>query len=384
MLALFIFAPLAAKLRRAIPEGYSYIELLHRGDRTFCKLQLALQLIMQIVIFGIQLVAGSEILVALTGSSYQWMVVGMAATPLCYTVFSGLRTSVFTDALQYLAIAMAAATLLICFPGTTITIDPHPFTPLNPDLLWEFGISSAIGLTVAIFADHQQWQRAFAIQERQIVPTFYKAALMHGFVTLSLGTLGCLGSANGFQPTHIDLVGFEYVQTHYTAIFTPIFVVMAMCALISTLDSALCAFAALAMKELCPTEQPSLREGRMWMMILAFAGALIALQRPSLVTLWFIGSTIRLAAFVPTISSIVTTGATTRAHSRAIVAGLIVGGSIFTIGVTSGNFHMRTVGMVLTAVSPAIVLGLGYLCDRRQSVCPETSLVVNSDLSEAL
>jgi Na+/proline symporter len=360
MLALLIFAPLATKVRRALPEGYSYIEFLGRGDRTFQKLQLLLQLAMQIAIFGIQLVAGAEVLAVLTGGSYKWMVAGMALTPFCYTFFSGLRTSVFTDALQYFVIATSAALLLVYFPGSVATIDPHAFTPLNSDLLWEFGISSALGLIVAIFADHQQWQRAFAIKEEKIVRTFYEAAAMHGFVTLSLGTFGCLVFANEFQPNRIDLVGFEYVKTHYPTVFTPLFVVMAMCALISTLDSALCAFASLAMKELS-TGQPSLKRGRMWMVLLAFTGALIALQRPSLLTLWFIVSTIRLSAFIPTISSIIATGATTKLYSPATMAGLLFGGSIFTIGVTSGNFHIRTAGMILTLVLPGVILGIGAM-----------------------
>lgn len=360
MCALLIFAPLAAQVRRKLPTGYSYIEFLGIGDKSFLKFQLVLQLTMQIVIFAIQLVAGAEVLTVLTGGSYTAMVIGMATTPVCYTCFAGLRTSVFTDALQYVVIATSAAILLICFPGTITDIDPHPFKPLNTDLIWEFGLSSALGLIVAIFADHQQWQRAFAIVEHRIVPTFYKAAAMHGFVTLSLGTLGCLIFADGFQPNRFDLVGFEYVKTHYGALFTPLFVVMAMCALISTLDSALCAFASLAMKELS-TGSITLSKGRASMVLLAFAGSIIAIQRPSLLTLWFIGSTIRLSAFIPTIVSIIKKGATTRLYSQATLAGLFFGGGIFILGLTSGNSQLRTLGMLTSLLLPGLFLSIGTL-----------------------
>lgn len=360
MLALVIFAPLASKIRRTIPGGYNYIEFLKTGDQSFRMLQLILQLTMQVVIFAIQLVAGAELLSDLTGARYGYMVAGMALTPFCYTFFSGLRTSVFTDALQYVIIALAAAAILISFPGSVGTLDPHPFRPFNPDLLFEFGISSAVGLIVAIFADHQQWQRAFAVKEGLIVPTFYKAAAMHGFVTVSLGTLGCLIFANGFHPNRVDLVGFEYVKNSYAAIFVPIFVVMAMCALISTLDSGLCAFSSLAMKEL-PVGRLSLRSGRLWMVILAAGGAIVALQRPALLTLWFIGCTIRLSAFVPTIASIVGRTPPTRLYATATLAGLLFGGGVFAYGVVFGNFYLRTVGMLLTLAIPGVMLGVRWV-----------------------
>lgn len=363
MLALIIFAPLAAKIRRIIPQGYNYIEFLKSGDRSFRNTQLLLQLTMQVVIFAIQLVAGAELLADLTGAQYNWMVVGMALTPFCYTFFSGLRTSVFTDALQYVVIAISAVAILISFPGSFAVLDIHPFRPFNSDLVFEFGISSALGLIVAIFADHQQWQRAFAIKEGHIVRTMYKAAAMHGLVTISLGTLGCLIFANGFHPSRIDLVGFEYVKANYATIFVPVFVVMAMCALISTLDSGLCAFSSLAMREL-RAGKVSLKSGRLLMILLALAGVIVAIQRPSLLTLWFIGCTIRLSAFIPTISSIIGSRLTTKVHAIATMSGLLGGGSVFAYGVIVGNSYVRTTGMLLTLAIPGAILALNSARDR--------------------
>jgi len=363
MLALIIFAPLAAKIRRKIPEGYNYIEFLKSGDRSFRNTQLLLQLTMQVVIFAIQLVAGAELLADLTGAQYNWMVVGMALTPFCYTFFSGLRTSVFTDALQYVVIAISAVAILISFPGSFAVLDIHPFRPFNSDLVFEFGISSALGLIVAIFADHQQWQRAFAIKEGHIVRTMYKAAAMHGLVTIRLGTLGCLIFANGFHPSRVDLVGFEYVKANYATIFVPVFVVMAMCALISTLDSGLCAFSSLAMRELRAVKV-SLKSGRLLMILLALAGVIVAIQRTSLLTLWFIGCTIRLSAFIPTISSIIGSRLTTKVHAIAIMSGLLGGGSVFAYGVIVGNSYVRTAGMLLTLAIPGAILALNWARDR--------------------
>ncbi len=97
------------------------------------------------------------------------------------------------------------------------------------------------------------------------------------------------------------------------------------------------------------------------MILLATSGALIATLRPSLLTLWFIGSTIRLSVFIPTICSIVNLGTTTRLYTRATQAGLLCGGGIFTLGLTSGDSFTRTVGMIMTVVVPGVTLALGHL-----------------------
>jgi len=359
MLALVIFAPLAERVRRSIPDGYSYIEYTRRGDVSFTITQLTLQLIIQVVIFALQLVAGAELLSTLTGTEYHWMVVGMALTPLCYTLFSGLRTSVFTDAIQYVVIVLSAAAIFFAFPSASIILETRPFNPVSHSMLLEFGLSSALGLVVAIFADHQQWQRAFAIKCGEVSRTFYIAAFLHGLVTGLLGAVGCLIYSIGYKPARIDLVGIEFISSNYAPIFVPIFVVMAMCALISTLDSSLCAFSGLATKELCSSRQ-SLRNARTWMAVLVAGAIAVALLRPALLTLWFIASTIRLSSFAPTILSTIGAKSPSRLDTVGIVAALFIGGSVFAYGIYFENPTVRTIGMALSLLTPVFILLAKY------------------------
>lgn len=364
LLALVIFAPLAKKVRRALPQGYSYVEYISRGHRSFTVAQITIQLVMQVIIFAIQLVAGAELLSLVTGAAYHWMVIGMALTPLCYSLFSGLRTSIFTDAIQYAIIAVSLFAILLSFPSYPIKFDTRPFNPLAHSLLFEFGISSALGLIVAIFADHQQWQRAFAIKSEEVAATFYKAALLHGAVTLSLGIFGIRIFSVGFKPDRIDLVGIEFISANYSPIFISVFVVMAMCALISTLDSALCAFSSLATKELS-RNVASLNRGRRWMIILVIGAISIALLRPRLVTFWFLASTIRLSSFLPTIICIIRGTAPTIAYTVALCAAFLIGGTVFASGIYFEDSITRTIGMVLTLLISALVLSFAKLMECR-------------------
>lgn len=115
MLALFFFAPIAAKVRQAIPDGYSYIQSLSNFNGGFRRCQLTVQLVMQVVIFALQLTAGGELLSYVSGASFESIVVIMSLTALVYSLISGLHSSVITDAIQYLIIAV-----VLCRKGVSI------------------------------------------------------------------------------------------------------------------------------------------------------------------------------------------------------------------------------------------------------------------------
>lgn len=371
MLALVVFAPLAASVRNRLPLGYSYVQSLSDIGGGFRRVQLSTQLGMQIVIFAIQLTAGAELLATVTGASYYGLVIGMGLTPLAYAFYSGLRTSTFTDAIQYIAIATIACCIVFFFPGmieswhpgsfSAAFSDSRPFAPFNSEMLWQFGLSSSMGLIVAIFADHQQWQRAFAAKQDRLVRSFWLGAVFHGVVTSLLAIFGCLIAKYGFSATGpLELVGVSFIKGHYAAPFLAFFVVMALCALISTLDSGLCAFSSLAVTEVFPPSSDTnltLRRCRLCMVALVAFGLVIGLLRPSLLSLWFLAGTIRLSTFAPTLASILLRRFSGAAGTCAVASGLVIGGSVFGYGIWTGNMQIRTLGMMLSVgISAAVIM----------------------------
>lgn len=361
MLALVIFAPVAERLRNTLPEGYSYIEFLKGRGGYLRETQLTVQLLMQVVIYAIQLTAGADLLSKLTGAEYRSIALGMGIVPFTYTFFSGLRTSVFTDAIQYGVILTSAGLLLLAFPATFYAPDPRHFSPLDHDLLTNFGLSSALGLLVAIFADHQQWQRAFSIRAESIARTYYTAACLHGVVTLILGTLGCLVYREGFQTSgRLELALFDFVQLHYSPVYTAVFVILTLSALVSTLDSGLCAFSSLCLTELT-TGKPKINRGRRSMFILALLGIFLSQRHLPLVTLWFIAGTIRLTTFFPTILSVLCKRYSPLVGTYSIIISLVVGGGVFGYGTWMGESAMRTTGMLLS-ISTSGIISILALC----------------------
>lgn len=361
MLALFFFAPIAAKVRQAIPDGYSYIQSLSSFNGGFRRCQLTVQLVMQVVIFALQLTAGGELLSYVSGASFESIVVIMSLTALVYSLISGLHSSVITDAIQYLIIAVA---ILVIFAGLPLDVslvanESVRFSPFDKDLLWKFGISSAVGLFFAIFADHQQWQRIFSIQKDKVVRTYIAGGFLHGLVTFSLGTLGVLVFHSGFVANKPPLAGAEYIAANMPEVYTILFVFMALCGLCSTLDSALCAFGSLVSTELMVRED-KVQISRYSMLALAVFGATLALTRLPIITLWFLASTIRLSSFTPTVQSVLDKKYSGVTGTTSILAGLLFGASIFLYGIIEDDANLRTVGM-LTALAVSTLISITSL-----------------------
>jgi Na+/proline symporter len=374
MLALMCFAPIARRVRKAIPEGFSYIQSLKKFDGGFRPCQLTIQLVMQVVIFALQITAGGELLSYVSGASFEAIVIIMCLTALAYSLIAGLHSSVLTDAFQYVVIVVAIAVIFVGLPLelSLLVNESARFNPLSADLLWKFGISSAVGLFFAIFADHQQWQRIFAIQKDKIVRTYIAGGLLHGLVTFSLGTLGILVFHSGFATSKPPLASAEFIAANMSQPFTVVFVFMALCGLCSTLDSALCAFGSLVSTELVSTDN-KVKISRYSMLILTVFGAVLALTRLPIVTLWFLASTIRLASFTPTVQSVLDNKYSGRVGNLAIVVGLLSGGTIFLVGIVNEDSDLQTIGMLLS-IGLSSLVSLVFSAIRKSSTNSESAV----------
>ena len=108
----FIFAPLAMRLRRFLPDGYTLPEFVLKRYDNDKKTHIAFL----ILYFGYQLgaiiintLASGVLLHALTGISFYLVVILITVLVLVYAMMSGLEASIITDVIQM------AMVLLFCF-----------------------------------------------------------------------------------------------------------------------------------------------------------------------------------------------------------------------------------------------------------------------------
>lgn len=257
VLCLFIMAPLALRIRRRLPDGFTQPEWIRYrlGERAHA-IYLVPFFWYQLMAVTVQLYAGGSIFSLLSGVPVDAVMVILAATTLAYAVISGMRASIITDFLQYAVIVVGG---LLVIPWTLVRAGgwsavsaglgglggAHP-SLLDPSVAFNFGVVTTIGLISGVLSDQQHWQRAFAIEQRTLRRSYVAAGLCFGIVPLGLALLGFLGAnqslgislPQGVDPSMIGVV----VISHYLPVWAvATFAVMLLCGLCSTLDSGLLA-----------------------------------------------------------------------------------------------------------------------------------------------
>jgi Na+/proline symporter len=346
ILALCIFGPLGQKLKAKLPEGFSYIEFIQNKSKNFFRIQLTMQLCIQCVCYAIQLTAGAKLIHLVFGLPYEIIVIIMGISPLFYTVFSGLSASVKSDVAQYIIMCLCIAFIYI---GLNNKVDlgilkQTTFNPFDPKLMMEFGIASALTLLFGIFNDHQQWQRCFAVKDKTI-PTFIGAGLLHGVITFSLGSIGVMLMMSGFEPQNMQIVGAEFISQNLPPIFLTAFMILILCGLFSTLDSALCAFSSLYALHI-RTDQDPIKASRESMVILAIGSTLIGITNIPLITLWMFAGILRLSSVVPTIISVLNKNFCFESGAKAILCAIILAAPAFIYASLENLMVLRTCSMI--------------------------------------
>ena len=261
ILSLMIIAPLAVRIRRFLPNGFSQPEWIRfRFDRKTHAMYLVPFFFYQIMAITVQLYAGGSIFSLLTGVHIQIVMTVLALTALSYGVISGMRASIITDFLQY-GLVILAAILIIpwtyhaaggwsAVAGGLGGLTGTHKSVFDPEVAYNFGIVTSIGLISGSLADQQNWQRAFSIRKNHLALAYIASGFLFGIVPIAMSTLGFLGAnpalhiklPTGTDPSMIGVI----VVAHFLPVWAAGgFIVMLLGALCSVLDSGMCAAGAL-------------------------------------------------------------------------------------------------------------------------------------------
>ena len=99
----FVFAPLAIRLRRLMPNGYTLPEFIHArfaGDKPVHIAFLVVFCGYQFGALVINCVAGGTLLQGICGLDIRLAIVAMSVATVAYSLLSGLKTSILTDVIQ--------------------------------------------------------------------------------------------------------------------------------------------------------------------------------------------------------------------------------------------------------------------------------------------
>lgn len=367
VLCLIIFIPFAKKIRAEMPEGITlsgYMRDKYQSDGV--KRVYLFQLIgLSVLSTGVQLLAGSQVLSAATGLPFEIVTALLAVIALSYSVISGIKASMLTDAIQMVFMLVASISFLIVAVrsvggegiATGINGISGTYTSFwskeGIDVFLSFGLPTAVGLLSGPFGDQSFWQRVFAVKKSRIGHAFLLGAILFGVVPFSMGILGFAGAGIGYQAQDLGVINFELIKALMPAWAVLPFLYMIISGLLSTVDSNLCAVSSLV---------TDISGGRVlkktkWAMVALLTVGIAIANIPGLTVthLFLFYGTLRSSTLLPTILTLKGVKFTPKGIQYGVVAALAVGLPIFAYGTVLNSGPYKTLGSLATVLLGGIV-----------------------------
>lgn len=354
VLCLLIFVPFGKRLRDQAPEGVTLSGYMRDRyqSRSVHRVYLFELSTLSVLSTAVQLLAGAKILATVTGWPFWVLTIILAAIAFSYSQYSGIKASVLTDTLQ-MVLMLACCALFVPWAlrgdGVHDLISGlsgvsgeygHLFDAKGLEVLFSFGLPTAIGLLSAPFGDQCFWQRAFSIRKDKIGRAFRLGALLFAIVPLSMGILGFIAAGSGYATESAGMVNFELVTNLFPAWSMLPFLFMVISGLLSTADSNLCAVASLT-----SDFGGGMKAAKGAMLgLLALAIGIANIPNLEVTDLFLIYGTLRATTMLPTLLTLKGKAIRPAGVIAGVITSLVVGMPVFIAGTLLGSAALKTAG----------------------------------------
>ena len=237
---------LGKKIRSEFPKGSSLIEFMRKKfGKSLFKLILLMTIFYMFIFLCAEVTAVAVLINYISGTELWITALIVILATLSYTLYGGLRASIFTDNIQMIVIAVLLIILISII--TSSTGDNFSFALINdknPQLLSSSYIPSyTAGLTffIAVAATnlfHQgNWQRVYAAKDYQTLKT---SLIISFFIIVPIVFLmGFIGMVSfSIDPSvRADLGFFTLLLKEQTEMLSLIIIILGLALTISTVDT---------------------------------------------------------------------------------------------------------------------------------------------------
>ncbi len=247
---LFLFAPLAKRIRQAMPNGYTSVEFIRlRYGKSAYIVFLIISLFYGLTWMVSMGMAGGILLEALAGIPYVYGMSVILLVCVVYTLFGGLYAVIGTDFIQsiiiLIGVVVVAVAILMRAPLTEIYDNLRTNRPALLDVFFPAAIMAVFNNLLfgigEIFHSNVWWSRAFAMREGVGMKAYLLAGLIWLPIPVVAGFLGLAAPTMGINITRPDVVG-PLVSAHILGYAGGILVfIVVFCSLASSIDSLLAA-----------------------------------------------------------------------------------------------------------------------------------------------
>ena len=377
----FVFAPIAFRIRKLMPNGYTLPEFIYSrfGKQTHLAF-LIIFLGYQIGAIVINSLAGGILLSTLCGIDLKLCIILVSLTALSYAIISGLRASVVTDFIQMTMILVIVLMIVpLCLSNSNGIrlggVNENYQNIFNPWIAFSMGIPMTLSLIAGPIADQMFFQRALSLQEKYVKKSFMCAGLIFAIVPIILSLLGFIG-ADLSNRGLINVEDSQMVAPVVIAYLLPksalyAFTLMAFAGLCSTMDSAFCALSSLGSIDIYKryinpkaNDRKVLFFSRWFMIFMAFLGTSLALLNPDLLWVFLIYGALASAGMFPCIFALYWSRATAKGTLWAVALSVLVSLPISIYGNITENQYIIVFSSVLSVLIGLIVCIISSLVNK--------------------
>jgi Na+/proline symporter len=243
---MIFFIYLGGKIRKEFPKGSSLIEFTRKKfGKSLFKLILLMTIFYMFIFLCAEVTAVAVLINFISGTELWITALIVLLATLTYTLYGGLRASIFTDNIQMIVIVvllLISVVYIFSFTGNEFSFEF--VKEKNPQLLsWSYVPSYTAGLTffIAVAATnlfHQgNWQRVYAAKDQQ---TLKKSLIISFFIIIPIVFfMGFAGMVSfsidpGNRP---DLGFFTLLLKEQTELLSLIIIILGLALTISTVDT---------------------------------------------------------------------------------------------------------------------------------------------------
>lgn len=247
---LFLFAPMAGRIRNLMPKGYTSGDFIRlRFGRPAWLVFLMISFFYSMAWLVSMAMAGGIVLEALAGIDYRFGMSMILLVCVVYTLVGGLYAVIGTDFIQSVIILIGIVVVGItalnridiptAYESASAT-QPALFNALLPVALLSLFNNMFFGFG-EVFHNNVWWSRAFAMRKKVVSKAFALAGLFWLPIPIAVGFAALFSTSLGINITDIDMTGPLIAGKLLGSAGAVILFVVIFCSLGSSIDSLLAA-----------------------------------------------------------------------------------------------------------------------------------------------
>lgn len=372
---LFALAWLGPRMRRLMPNGHSLTEYVrYRFGRPMYITTLILMLFYMFVFLAAEMTAIAQAIRLVADVPLFWTALIVAIATVAYTMYGGLRASIFTDRIQFflilpLLVFMLVGTLVLVGGygpafGAARTEAPDLFSMTHGPGI-EFGVTLVIAVLAANVFHQGFWQRIYACRDEQ---TLRRAYTMAGLVVIPMvfiaGLFGLIAVSTGVEADAMSVALFVVIADTFPTWMTLMVLVLAIALVMSSMDTLLNGMASTVTSDLARlgsgwTAPRLLRSSRWVTALIAVPAVGIASQGYSVLYLFLVADLVCAGALFPVFYGLFARRFTGQAAFVATLSGIFVGTLYFPAPDFSPLFDIPHGGSFLISFASALLVSTG-------------------------